>query len=423
VKLLLVLFAVQGKRPTDTCPNHNSLTTMDSDSNPSASRWALQELKEVCDDQVDTPELQSLPQVAWEDVEIQHLLGEGGFSSVYQVQVGDRTFALKQLRHKKRSRTYDADEEDWVMAVCDLCSEASLLARLNHENIIQLKGVCNTSVSQSFQRGGPGYFILLEVLQETLQDRMKVWRKENRRSLFRRFRRRHSLGQAEVLSSTSLYQRLEHVAMDVAKGMSYLHDKHILVRDLKPQNIAFDEAGTVKLLDFGMARPVDETDNAELAGTFRYMAPEVLLGSTMGLESDVYSFGIVLYELATLQKPFDSYFKGGKLVRRPAFFDRVVQGGWRPSLTDIPCRATGRLIQKCWDRSPRNRPSFPRIWFLLNKIILSSKSASTSKKETQDNSTPWYMREKATKKYTRSHTEATVETSYTEVSSRSVAEL
>lgn len=393
--------------------------------NPSASRWALQELKEVCDDQVDTPELQSLPQVAREDVEIQHLLGEGGFSSVHQVQVGDRTFALKQLRHKKRSKTYDADEEDWVMAVCDLCSEASLLARLKHENIIQLKGVCNISVSQSFQRGGPGYFVLLEVLQETLHDRMKVWRKEYRRSWFPRFRRRHSLGQAEVLSSTSLYQRLEHVAMGVAKGMSYLHDQHILVRDLKPQNIGFDEAGTVKLLDFGMARPVDETDNAELAGTFRYIAPEVLLGSSsMGLQSDIYSFGIVLYELATLQKPFDSYFKGGKLVRRPAFFDRVVQGGWRPSLTDIPCRATRRLIQKCWDRSPRNRPSFPRIWFLLNKIILSSKSVSSSKKQTQDN-TPWYVRETATKKYTpstRPHTEASVETSYSEVSSCSVVE-
>ncbi len=339
---------------------------------PRISRWAVQEIAEVCDDQVRTPEIQSLPQIPRDELEIVSLLGEGGFSSVFQVKRGEQTLALKQLRRHKRGR----EEEDWILAVFDLCNEISLLAKLGpHENIVPILGVCQTSVSETYRKHIDGYFFVMEKLEDTLGNRLKEWRHQAGRH--QRLRRRH---ETELLSSCR--ERLQNVAIGIARAMSHLHsiDFQIAIRDLKPQNIGFDKNGVVKLFDFGMARPVHETDTAELAGTFRYISPEAVLGHRIGLESDVYSFGVILFELATLVKPFDQYFHHGKLVRKDAFLENVVVGGWRPSLSNVPCRATRRLIEKCWDPSPRGRPCFDRIYFLLNQIVAKTVDSAPTEK-------------------------------------------
>jgi serine/threonine protein kinase len=313
--------------------------------------------------------------------------------------------ALKQLRRHKRGR----DEEDWVLAVYDVCNETSLLARLaSHENIVTIMGVCKTSVSSTYKNHDSGYFFVMEKLEDILSNRLNGWRKEIKQSAgpLSRLRRSHSLTSMsqkvlvptsgtgsqkggrgrgrgrglQLLSSQAVYQRLSDIAIGIARAMSHLHstDFQIAIRDLKPANIGFDQNGTVKLFDFGMARQVHETDTAELAGTFRYISPEAVLGHRIGLESDVYSFGVILYELVTLLKPFDSYFQSGKLVRKEAFIDACVVGGWRPSLSRIPCRATRRLIAKCWDPSPRARPCFDRIYFLLNHIVATNTDTGTA---------------------------------------------
>lgn len=327
---------------------------------PRISRWALQEIKEVCDDQILSPEIQALPQISRDELETVGQLGEGGFSTVYHVKRGEETLALKQLRKHKRGR----DEEDWVLAVFDLCNEISLLAKLGpHENIVSILGVCQTSASQAYRNHMDGYFFVMEKLEDTLSNRLNEWRQQTGRH--------HRLLRKQEIDLSKLKERLEQVAIGIARAMSHLHsmDFQIAIRDLKPQNIGFDKNGVVKLFDFGMARPVHETDTAELAGTYRYISPEAIMGRRIGLESDVYSFGVILYELATLAKPFDQYFQRGKLVRKEAFCEHVMVGGWRPSLSIIPCRATRRLIEKCWDPVPRARPCFDRIYFLLNQIV------------------------------------------------------
>eukprot|EP00934_Nitzschia_sp_Nitz4_P001118 Nitzschia sp. Nitz4//scaffold100_size80364//16040//17377//NITZ4_005338-RA/size80364-processed-gene-0.31-mRNA-1//1//CDS//3329532076//1118//frame0 len=346
------------------------------------SRWAVQEIEQVCDDQVLTEDLQALPQVAWNDVQVKQLLGQGGFCNVYEVQLRtdasptttqQQPLALKQIKESKRR-----NEEGWVMAVFDLCNEASLLAKLNHTNIVRIKGVCHTKVSTSY-RMGYGYFFLMEKLDETLFDRLRRWRSQRSKSIFpwARFRR-HSLASSSdkkevegaVHSTQMMHDRLSQVAMGVARAMSYLHapERTIALRDLKPQNIGFDSDGQVKLFDFGMARPLQET-LTELAGTFRYLSPEVIMGYRVGLEADVYSFGVILYELATLDKPYDQYFSRGKMVRRDAFREEVSVSGWRPDLQGIPCRATRRLIANCWQASPRARPTFRRVVSQLEEVL------------------------------------------------------
>lgn len=253
----------------------------------------------------------------------------------------------------------------------DLCNEISLLAKLGtHENIISIRGVCSLSVSEAYRKDLQGYFFVMEKLEDTLSNRLKEWRQQAGRH--HRLRRKN-----EVEQLGQMQDRLEHVAIGIARAMCHLHSMEfeIAIRDLKPQNIGFDKNGVVKLFDLGMARHVHDTDTAELAGTFRYISPEAIIGHRIGLNSDVYSFGVILYELATLLKPFDQYFQKGKLVRKDTFYETVVVGGWRPSLSTVPCRATRRLIEKCWDPAPRARPCFDRIYFLLNQIV-SNKSVA-----------------------------------------------
>jgi serine/threonine protein kinase len=379
----------------DLTRSRSSTTTTTTTKTHRISRWALQELADFCNTQIHTPELEALPHIPHEDLEIRHLLGEGGFASVYEVCWHDNnntTLALKRLRSHKRGRT----EEDWILAVFDLCNEATILGRVGpHENIVSLRGVCQSSVSEAYKSHPEGWFFLEEKLQDTLAHRLSEWSRELKTStkggLTSRFRnRRHSSPSTlmdpsrpmgvQLLSVNQVYNRLHDVALGIANAMKHFHSDtfQIVVRDLKPQNIGFDSHGVVKLFDLAMARPLQKTATAVVAGTFRYLSPEALLGKPISLESDVYSFGIILYELVTLSKPFHQFYQRGKLVRREAFYEEVVVAGWRPDLSDIPCRATARLIAKCWDPSPRARPSFARIHQMLHHILAHRDTTTTA---------------------------------------------
>jgi serine/threonine protein kinase len=149
--------------------------------------------------------------------------------------------------------------------------------------------------------------------------------------------------------------RIETVIKGVVDGMRYLHDRNIILQDLKPANIGFDESGKVQLFDFGMARYVAECkDDNEVCGTPRYMAPEVMSGEGSSLKSDVYSFGMVFYEVCSLQSPF-GHCKSFESL------EEVARSTSRPSLDCIPNKAVQALIQECWNHDPAARPSFEGI--------------------------------------------------------------
>jgi serine/threonine protein kinase len=103
--------------------------------------------------------------------------------------------------------------------------------------------------------------------------------------------------------------RIEQVALGVAKGLAYVHSRGILYRDLNPQNIGFDEYGVVRIFDFGLAREADAQGQIRhmtgAAGTPRYMSPECAKSESCSFPSDVRSFAILFCEILTLQKPFE----------------------------------------------------------------------------------------------------------------------
>jgi eukaryotic-like serine/threonine-protein kinase len=101
----------------------------------------------------------------------------------------------------------------------------------------------------------------------------------------------------------------KRIASDVAAGLAHAHEHGIVHRDLKPTNILFDEEGSAKIADFGIARGESDptlTPPGALAGTVQYMAPEQAAGETAGPESDVYAFGAILFEMLTGRAAFDA---------------------------------------------------------------------------------------------------------------------
>ncbi len=142
------------------------------------------------------------------------------------------------------------------------------------------------------------------------------------------------------------------IALEVCRGMDYLHKRRIVHRDLKAANLLLDDMGTVKIADFGVSRVLDPHGvmTAE-TGTYRWMAPEVIEHSPYRESADVYSFGIVLWELVTGQIPYSDMTPLQAAVG-------VVQKGLRPVIPATCPAAVADLMRVCWTRMPTERPTF-----------------------------------------------------------------
>ncbi|KAG6492831.1 hypothetical protein ZIOFF_047798 [Zingiber officinale] len=155
------------------------------------------------------------------------------------------------------------------------------------------------------------------------------------------------------------------MALDVAKGMNCLHTSipTIVHRDLKSPNLLVDKNWTVKVCDFGLSRLKHSTflSSKSTAGTPEWMAPEVLRNEKSNEKCDVYSFGVILWELATLRMPW-SGMNPMQVVGAVGFQNRRL---------DIPKEVdplVARIIWECWQTDPSLRPSFAQLTTALNSL-------------------------------------------------------
>ncbi|KAG5542854.1 hypothetical protein RHGRI_015821 [Rhododendron griersonianum] len=153
------------------------------------------------------------------------------------------------------------------------------------------------------------------------------------------------------------------VAIDVSKGMNYLHHNKIVHRDLKAANLLMDENDVVKVADFGVAKVQTPTGvmTAE-TGTYRWMAPEVIEHKPYDGKADVFSFGIVLWELLTRKVPYDQLTPLQAAVG-------VVQKGLRPLVPPNTHPKMAALLERCWQQNPSSRPNFSEITEMLHRIL------------------------------------------------------
>lgn len=291
--------------------------------------------------------------ISWNDIEKKDVLGQGAFSIVHKVQVNtdgdasksspldpDKCYALKHIKPD-----ITEDSKDFRVAAIDLAVEGEILSRLNHDNIIKLHGIYGGNPKTSYVDFKDGYFLLVDVLEDTLTRRLlkmrRIAKKKKRNGNY------------------TMLNMVQKVAIGIAKGLQYLHENGVILRDLKPDNVGFDENGTPKIFDLGFARELHTVHKSEVAGSLRYMSPEIGLSQGATLASDVYSFGVLLYEICTLEKPFKQY-KG-----RPEFIQDVFLNNYRPDLTGIISKAIRDLIGSCWDKNQSKRPSMKKAGNIL----------------------------------------------------------
>ena len=145
------------------------------------------------------------------------------------------------------------------------------------------------------------------------------------------------------------------IAMSIASAMESLHKLGIIHRDLKSLNILLDKDLLPRLGDFGIARYIDSAETVTMRlGTPHWMAPEMFKGDGYGPKVDVYSFGMLLYELLTNSIPW-----AGK---DPTYVMRMVLEGGRPVLPKDAPKGLVNLIEMCWDENPKRRPKFGQIF-------------------------------------------------------------
>ncbi|XP_066349584.1 serine/threonine-protein kinase CTR1-like isoform X1 [Miscanthus floridulus] len=265
-------------------------------------------------------------EISWEELDLKERVGAGCFGTVYRADWHGSDVAVKVL----------TDQDVGEAQLKEFLREIAIMKRVRHPNVVLFMGAVTKC---------PHLSIVTEYLP--------------RGSLFRLI---NKAANGEMLG---LKRRLR-MALDVAKGINYLHclNPPIVHWDLKTPNMLVDRNWSVKVGDFGLSRFKANTfiSSKSVAGTPEWMAPEFLRGEPSNEKCDVYSFGVILWELLTMQQPW-SGLGPAQVVGAVAFQNRRLP---IPKDTDPELAA---LVESCWDDDPRQRPSFSSIVDTLKKLL------------------------------------------------------
>ncbi|KAE8287148.1 Mitogen-activated protein kinase kinase kinase 7 [Larimichthys crocea] len=271
-------------------------------------------------DILETPPGYPFEEINYEDIEVEEVVGRGAFGVVCKAKWKGKDVAIKTIESESERKAFIV--------------ELRQLSRVNHPNIVKLYGSCHTPVClvMEYAEGGSLYNVL------------------------------HG---AEPLP----YYTASHAmswCFQCSQGVAYLHGmkpKALIHRDLKPPNLLLVAGGTVlKICDFGTACDI-QTHMTNNKGSAAWMAPEVFEGSNYSEKCDVFSWGIILWEVITRRKPFDEI--GG-----PAFrIMWAVHNGTRPPLIKNLPKPIESLMTRCWSKDPSQRPSMEEIVKIMTHLM------------------------------------------------------
>ncbi|KAL0324339.1 UNVERIFIED_CONTAM: Serine/threonine-protein kinase CTR1, partial [Sesamum calycinum] len=279
-------------------------------------------------------------EIRWEDLQLREEVGQGSFAVVYRGVWNGSDVAVKVYSGSQYSE----------QTLLDYRKEIDIMRRLRHPNVLLFMGAVCTEEK-------------LAMVTEYL----------TRGSLFKTLHRNSQ--------SLDVKRRLK-MAIDVARGMNYLHHRNppIVHRDLKSSNLLVDKSWTVKVGDFGLSKLKDSTFLTARSGrgTPQWMAPEVLRNEPSTEKSDVFSFGVILWELMTVRIPW-SNLNSLQVVGVVGFMDRRL---------DIPDNMDPRIssiISDCWQSNPEDRPSFEDIIRRMTDLVHTSSGSTARTASTPQN--------------------------------------
>ncbi|EYB86994.1 hypothetical protein Y032_0270g871 [Ancylostoma ceylanicum] len=228
-------------------------------------------------------------------------LGAGSQGAVFRGCLNGQTVAVKKVKLKEET-------------------DIKHLRHLNHPNIIKFVGVCTQA---------PCFCLIMEYCPNG------------------------QLG--DVLKSDRVigWQDWCSWSRQIAEGMEYLHKNKVIHRDLKSPNILFDADGVVKICDFGTSHQQKKQNSTVMSfcGTVSWMAPEVIKKQPCCEKVDVYSYGVVLWELLTREQPY-------KNINQMAIIYGVGSNNLSLPIPETAPDGLKMLMRQCWSTTPRNRPSF-----------------------------------------------------------------
>jgi len=343
-------------------------------SEPSFQQWPAHIARDVADvihrDVVDAlshsrlvPRTDDIQLVQRHDIaRVERILGSGAFSQVSSVITQDgRRYACKHLKQRLMDQP-----NDFRTAAVELVYEAHMLSSFDHPNILKIRGWAHDGVASFAEGWNDSFFLLLDVLDETLDMRIDRWHREQQEGMW-----------SMVASPSSAAQEMEtshleklRIMSELASALDYIHQRGVIFRDAKPQNIGF-LGDRVQLFDFGLSRELPLLDTSvqfEMSGkvgTLRYMAPEVAMNKPYGVSADVYSWTMISYEILSLVKPFDGWTK-----EMHANF--VCMQGQRPDMVHctqpIPLEVQV-LLEHSWSSNPSMRPALSQIMNQLDYLM------------------------------------------------------
>lgn len=258
------------------------------------------------------------------------VLGRGGMGAVYQVldRELDEEVALKVL-------TPEAFAEG-TQAVQTLKQEIRLARKITHQNVVRTHDLGEAD--------GLRFLTMEYVPGTTLRELLD---------------RRGAVALAPGLQ----------IAKQLCRGLTAIHEAGIIHRDIKPQNIMVLPNGVVKVMDFGIARTADGSDQASLdgqtVGTPHYMSPEQALGRELDARSDLYTVGVVLFELFTGQRPFLGK-EAAEVMHKHVSAEPPRPGSLRPDLPDY----LDKVVFACLAKRPDHRPaSAADLYAALTRVV------------------------------------------------------
>ena len=260
-----------------------------------------------------------------ENLDIGRCIGSGAFGALHHA-VFSSSAGAKVVKREVAVKFLTITPENENTARHDFYQEVAVLKTLKHVNVLGYVG----SITQGprlclvteYMRNGP----LLKYLQET---------------------------------GVPKQTRAIKIALCIAQGMAYIHDDARMVhRDLKASNVLLSDACEAKICDFGLTRVVPDANEGLMTaetGTYRWMAPEVIAHMPYSYSCDVYSYGILLWEMMSAGMiPYDDMNPLQAAVA-------VVQKGLRPAVPPKTSALFAKLMQQCWLTVPESRPKFQTI--------------------------------------------------------------